>query len=132
MTATETPTIQAESSPPSAPSPAPRRRRRVLLGRGTCCPRRHRAHRMAACDELRDPNAPSCARVGRSTTAASGSAAQASAGSNAGDVQSSDAYAQFCQNSPVLCSPAAPPAPNAGYVQFCHNSPALCTVAKPN
>jgi hypothetical protein len=32
MTATEVPTIQTESSPPYAPSPAPRRRRRVLLG----------------------------------------------------------------------------------------------------
>lgn len=59
-------------------------------------------------------------------------AGQASAGSNAGDVESSDSYAQFCQNSPVLCSPAAPPAPNAGYVQFCLNSPVLCTVARPN
>jgi ferric-dicitrate binding protein FerR (iron transport regulator) len=32
MTATEVPTIQTESSPPYAPSSAPRRRRRVLLG----------------------------------------------------------------------------------------------------
>jgi hypothetical protein len=36
------------------------------------------------------------------------------------------------QNSPVLCSPAAPPAPNAGYAQFCLNSATLCTAAKPN
>jgi hypothetical protein len=73
---------------------------------------------------------PGYARLGRGTTAASSvGAGQASAGSN---VEFSDSYAQFCQNSPVLCSPAAPPVPNAGYVQFCLNSPALCTVAKPN
>ena len=105
---------------------------------------------MAAYDELRDPDAPSCARLGRCprlgrcarspgfvekraalAQQAESAARQANEGSNAGDVES-DSFAQFCQNSPVLCSPAAAPASDAGYVQFCVSSPTLCTVAKSN
>jgi hypothetical protein len=52
---------------------------------------------------------PGYARLGRGTTAASSvGAGQASAGSN---VEFSDSYAQFCQNSRVLCS-LRRPAPN--------------------
>ena len=68
----------------------------------------------------------------RKRTGVTLAAGQADAGSKTGDFESSDSYAHFCQNSPVLCSPAASPALNAGYAQFCQNSPALCTVAKPN
>jgi hypothetical protein len=132
MTATETPTIQAESSPPPAAPPAARRRRRVLLGAGLAVLAAIAliAWLLTMSSETQTrPVAPASAAVPPQQADRAG---QASAGSNAGDVQSSDSYAQFCQNSPVLCSPAAPPVPNAGYVQFCLNSPALCTVAKPN
>ena len=133
MTATEVPTIQTESSPPYAPSPAPRRRRRVLLGATlavlAAVPLIAWLLAMSSETQTR-PVAPASAVA--PPQQAESAAAQASAGSNAGAVESSGAYVQFCQNSPVLCSPAPPPAPNAGYVQFCHNSPALCTVAKPN
>jgi hypothetical protein len=132
MTATETPAIQTESSPSPAPPPAPRRRRRVLLA--------IRLVLVAAVALIGWLLTMSSETQTRPVTPASAAvppkqadpAGQASAGSNAGDVESSDSYAQFCQNSPALCSPPAPPAPNAGYVQFCLNSPALCTVAKPN
>jgi hypothetical protein len=133
MTATEVPTIQTESSPPYAPSPAPRRRRRVLLGAvlAVLAAVALIAWLLAMSSETQTrPVAPASAVA--PPQQAESAAAQASAGSNAGAVESSGAYVQFCQNSPVLCSPAPPPAPNAGYVQFCHNSPALCTVAKPN
>ncbi|HTF39352.1 MAG TPA: hypothetical protein VK754_02025 [Propionibacteriaceae bacterium] len=133
MTATETPTIQTESSPPPAAPPAPRRRRRVLLGAGLAVLAVVAliAWLLAMSSETQTrPVAPASAVA--PPQQAESAAGQASAGSNAGAVESSDSYAQFCQNSPVLCSPAPPPAPNAGYVQFCHNSPALCTVAKPN
>jgi hypothetical protein len=132
MTATETPTIQAESSPPPAAPPAARRRRRVLLGAGLAVLAAIAliAWLLTMSSETQTrPVAPASAAVPPQQADPAG---QASAGSNAGAVESSGAYVQFCQNSPVLCSPAAPPVPNAGYVQFCLNSPALCTVAKPN
>jgi hypothetical protein len=53
---------------------------------------------------------------------------QASADSNARRVDSPRAYVMFCQNSPVLCAPAAPTLANTGYLQFCWNSPTLCTM----
>jgi hypothetical protein len=55
---------------------------------------------------------------------------QANAGSKAGSVDTSGGYAQFCQNSPTLCTVVTPERPTAGYVQFCQNNPVLCT--KPN
>jgi hypothetical protein len=55
---------------------------------------------------------------------------QANADSKASSVDTSGGYAQFCQNSPTLCTAGVPERPAAGYVQFCQNSPTLCT--KPN
>jgi hypothetical protein len=132
MTATETPTIQTQSSPPPTPPTAPRRRR-VLLAAGLALLAAVAliVWLLAMSSETQTRQvAPAPAAV--PAQQAEPAAGQANAGSNAGDVESSDSHAQFCQNSPVLCSPAAPPAPNAGYAQFCLNSPALCTVAKPN
>ncbi|HTF41045.1 MAG TPA: hypothetical protein VK754_10675 [Propionibacteriaceae bacterium] len=106
MTATETPTIQTQSSPPPAPPTAPRRRRRLLLAGGLAL--------LAA-----------VAVIAWLLTVSSETQTRAVAPASA-------EHAQFCQNSPVLCSPAAPPAPNAGYVQFCLSSPTLCSVAKSN
>jgi hypothetical protein len=133
MTATEVPTIQTESSPPPAPPPAPRRRWRVLLVAGLAL-----LAAVALIAWLLTVNSETQTRPVAPTSAAAPpqqaepAAGQPNAGSNAGDIESSDSYAQFCQNSPVLCSPAVPPAPNAGYAQFCLNSATLCTAAKPN
>jgi hypothetical protein len=132
MTATEVPTIQTQSSPPPTPPPATRRRRVLLaVGLAVLAAVALIGWLLTMSSETQTrPVAPASAAA--PPQQAEPVAGQASAGSNAGDVKSSDSYAQFCQNSPVLCSPTAPPAPNAGYAQFCINTPTLCTVAKPN
>jgi hypothetical protein len=56
---------------------------------------------------------------------------QAEAGSNVGSLKRPATHAQFCRNSPVLCSSPATPLP-IGYLQFCHNTPTLCIMTKPN
>jgi hypothetical protein len=132
MTATETPTIQTQSSPPPTPPPTPRRRRVLLaVGLALLAAGALIAWLLTMSSETQTlPVTPASAAA--PPQQAEPPAGQGSAGSNAGDVESSDSYAQFCQNSPALCSPAAPPAPNASYVQFCLSSPTLCTVAKSN
>ena len=132
MTATETPTIQTQSSPPTTPPPAPRRRRALLaIGLALLAAVALIAWLLTMSSETQTrPIAPASAAA--PAQQAEPEAGQANGGSNTGGFESSDSYAQFCQNSPVLCSPAAAPAPNAGYVQFCVSSPTLCTVAKPN
>jgi hypothetical protein len=132
MTATEVPTIQTQSSPPPTPPPAPRRRR-VLLAVGLAVLAAVGLIvwmlTMSSETQTRPVTPPSAAAPPQQAEPPAG---QANAGSNTGDLASSDSFAQFCQNSPVLCSPAAAPALNADYVQFCMSSPTLCTVAKPN
>jgi hypothetical protein len=112
MTATETPTIQTQSSPPPTPPPAPRRRRRVLLAIGLVLVAAVAliAWLLTMSSETQTrPVTPASAAV--PPQQAEPEAGQANAGSNAGDVGSSDPYAQFCQNSPALCSPVAPQPP---------------------
>lgn len=58
---------------------------------------------------------------------------QASAAGYASPLDPLAAYAQFCQNSPIMCVSTSPTAlHDIGYVQFCHNSPTVCTVARPS
>jgi hypothetical protein len=56
---------------------------------------------------------------------------QVNAGSEASSVDTPGGYAEFCQNSPVLCSAPAPTPANVAYLQFCQNSTTLCTAVVP-
>jgi hypothetical protein len=131
MTATQTITLPTESSPPPAGRPA-HPRRRMLLAAGLVI--------LAAAVALTvwlltisspsqpDPITPVSAAAPPQQAAPAPD--QANAGSKTSSVDTSGGYAQFCQNSPTLCSAPAPAPGNAGYLQFCQNSPTLCT--KPN
>jgi hypothetical protein len=132
MTATQTPTIQIETSPPPAGRPVRPRRRRMFLAVGLAV----FAVAAALIVWLLITSSPSQTGPITPISAAAQSQAapvpgQADAGPNAGSVDTSGGYAQFCQNSPALCAAAAPKPLDPGYVSFCQNSPALCIAAAP-
>jgi hypothetical protein len=128
MTATETTTTETPSSPP----PVPPRRGAVTAAAGlfvvaavTLTP----WLLITGSQTDTGPVMPTSAAASPQAVPALG---QASAGSNARSVAGPAAYVMFCQNSPALCAPAAPPLANTGYIQFCWNSPTLCITSKPN
>jgi predicted transglutaminase-like cysteine proteinase len=132
MTATQTTTIPTESSPPPAGRPAPPRRR-ILLAAGLVV-----FAAAALIVWLLVISSPS--QTGPITPISAPEASQqaapapgqANAGSSVGSVDTPGGYAEFCQNSPVLCSAPAAPAPaNVAYLQFCQNSPTLCAGVVP-
>jgi hypothetical protein len=136
MTATQTITIPTESSPQSpAGRPAPPRRRRLLAAGLVVLVATVGALTVwlltTSSPSQPGPITPVSAAAPQQQAAPAPD--QANAGSKAGSVDSSGGYAQFCQNSPVLCSAPAAQAPPAaaGYVQFCQNSPTLCTAVVP-
>ena len=109
MTATQTITVPTESSPPPAGRRG-RQRRRMLLAAGLVV----LAAAIALIVWLLTTNSPS--QPGPITPVSAAAPPQqaapapdqGNAGSKAGSVDSSGGYAQFCQNSPTLCSaPAA-------------------------
>ncbi len=127
MTATQTPTIQTETSPPPAGRPAPPRRRRTLLAAALVVI----AAAVALTVWLLTNGAPSqtgpITPISAPAPPQQAAPDQADAGTKVGSVDASGGYAQFCQGSPTLCgAPAAPALPQAGYLQFCQGSPTLC------
>ena len=119
MTATQTITVPTESSPPPAGRRG-RQRRRILLAAGLVV----LAAAIALIVWLLTTNSPS--QPGPITPVSAAAPPQqaapapdqGNAGSNAGSVDISGGYAQFCQNSPTLCiGPAAPTPANAAYLQ---------------
>ena len=135
MTATQTTTVPTETSPPPAGRPVPPRRR-ILLAAGLAV---FAAAALIGWLLITSSPGQTGPITPISAPAASQQAApapgQANAGSNAGSLDTPGGYAQFCQNSPVLCSapaaPVAPPPVNAAYLQFCQNNPTICAGVVP-
>lgn len=128
MTATQTLRIQTETSPPAGRQARPRRRMLLAAVLAVFAAAVALTVWLLFTSSSSQPGPITPISAAAPPPQAVPAPGQANAGSNAGSVDASEGYAQFCENSPVLCgAPVAAERPATGYVNFCQNSPSLCT-----